>query len=198
MAAFSVRSLKLLLASGPIGHDAIHERMEPWPVVRLEKVAEFVNDHVFQTLRRIECKTDVEADASCFRLATAPAALHVAIGDRFRTNIQNSRPLFDQGRNASFHDRAPRFDLFFARRFSTCRRGGGDARLLLADPTYACSNRRYGVWLREHDTELRGTRLRSEISPVGAPTSCAFARASPGYLRYREPVQSSEDGCFVR
>ena len=140
MAAFSV-SLKLLLASGPIGHDAIHERMEPWPVVRLEEVAEFVNDHVFQTLRRIECKTDVEADASCFRLATAPAALHVAIGDRFRTNIQNSRPLFDQGRNASFHDRAPRFDLFFARRFSTCRRGGGDARLLLADPTYACSNK---------------------------------------------------------
>lgn len=46
MAAFSV-SLKLLLACGPIGHDAIHERMEPWPVVRLEEVAEFVNDHVF-------------------------------------------------------------------------------------------------------------------------------------------------------
>ena len=58
---------------------------------------------------------------------------------------------------------------------------------------------RCGVRLREHDTELRGTRLRSEISPVGAPTSCAFARALPGYLRYREPVQSSEDGClFVK
>ena len=40
-------SLELLLARGPIGHDAIHERMEPWPVVRLEKMAEFVNDHVF-------------------------------------------------------------------------------------------------------------------------------------------------------
>lgn len=40
-------SLKLLLASGPIGHDAIHERMEPWSMVRLEEVAELVNDHVF-------------------------------------------------------------------------------------------------------------------------------------------------------
>ena len=40
-------SLELLLACRPIGHDAIHERMESWSMVRLEEVAELVNDHVF-------------------------------------------------------------------------------------------------------------------------------------------------------
>lgn len=164
MAAFSV-SLKLLLACGPIGHDAIHERMEAWPVVRLKEMTEFVNHHVFQAFGWIERKADVEADAPCFRLAAAPAALHIAIGDRFRMNIQNSRPLFDQGRNASFHDRAPRFDLFFARRFSTCRRGGGDARLLLADPACACSNKGtelgFGNMIRSREAHVSARRFHS-------------------------------------
>lgn len=156
---------KLPLACGPIGHDTIHERMESWSVVGLEEMAEFVNDHVFQAFGRIERKADVEADASRFRLAAAPAALHVAIGDRFRMNIQNNRPLFDQGRNASFHDRAPRFDLFFARRLGARRRGSSDARLLLADPICACSNKGtelgFGNMIRSREAHVSARRFHS-------------------------------------
>ena len=72
MKVFVASLLKLLLVCGPIGHDTIHERMEPWPVIRFEEMAELVNDHVFQAFWRIECKANVEADAPCFGLAAAP------------------------------------------------------------------------------------------------------------------------------
>ena len=106
--------MELLLALWPIRHDATHERMEPRSVIRLKKMTQLVYDHIFETLRGIERESDVEADAACFRLAASPTALHIAIIDLSGMYVEDLRPLFDQRRDACFHDLAPRFDLFFA------------------------------------------------------------------------------------
>ena len=89
-------------------------------MIRLKEMAEFVNDHVFQAFGRIECKADVEADATRFGLAAAPAALHVAICDGLRMHIKNSCPLLNEWRNTALHYRTPRFDLFLACCLGTC------------------------------------------------------------------------------
>lgn len=38
----------------PVGHEVVHERVEPWAVAAFQQMAQLVDHHVFQALRRMQ------------------------------------------------------------------------------------------------------------------------------------------------
>ena len=55
---------KLRPALLPIGHECVHELLEFRPMPPFEQVAQLVDHHVLQALRRVEGQTHVDADAT--------------------------------------------------------------------------------------------------------------------------------------
>ena len=96
--------------------------MSWWTVAALQQVAQLVDHHVFQAVRRIKRQPHVDADTPCRRLATAPAARHVAIRELARLHAHDGLPRGHERGHTCAYRFAPCSD-FFGSRLGRTRHG---------------------------------------------------------------------------
>ena len=129
-----LRSLQLGPTLLPIGKKSIHERVESWPMTTLEKMAKFMDDHVFETLGRIESQTGVDADPSSRRLAAPPARSHIPVCDLTGLHPHHGLPFLYERRSERGNNIAPEFLFLVASLFCLALRGSKDLCLLASNP----------------------------------------------------------------
>ena len=70
------RSIQLLSMQTPLRQVLVHDRDEPIVMVPLDEVHEFVDNYIFEALRRLLSEFEVQPDATSFDSTGAPLGFH--------------------------------------------------------------------------------------------------------------------------
>ncbi len=62
----------------PVRKFPLQQIVKPFAVIRVDQMAQFVNDHIFQTWIRFEKKFEIEGDPSGCRRTASPTCVHGA------------------------------------------------------------------------------------------------------------------------
>jgi len=81
----------------------IHQEDEAAVVDGLEQVNHFLDDDVFQAFKGFLGEFGIDADACCFRIASAPSGFHALDKESVHADAQEGLPFGDQRQDGGFY-----------------------------------------------------------------------------------------------
>ena len=87
-------SIEFITDYTPLRHHLIHQRDETIRVIALKEMGKFMDNHVFEALKRFLCQFEIQPYSPRFDIAASPFCSHPFDAPSWRRNTIGFRPTF--------------------------------------------------------------------------------------------------------